>query len=609
MDLTAIPDLRVDSAGDEVTYRLPRRPLGKFRLAGLVPIGFSAVWIGGLAKMFWPIWQGRAAHAQPMNDVLPAVVLVVAAAGLAPAIFGLGLMFGRARIQWRQGRLSALDAMGPFFWRRRLPKTAPRRLVVLGVNNNATALLAEFASGPPRLVAAGYPRDWLEAMARDLSARIGIAPATGPAAALTGDGSAPDSIVPKWEKPPRSPVVVKHNDASTVLEVPPLGLIKGSMGLFLFACAWCAFLIVFTFVVRTQGHDPGLRIFLALFWLVGLGLMTGAVQLGRRRAILTAGPSGLTMIKSGPLGVKRLEYRRSEITGVGVGPSGMKVNERPVPELKIQLATGREPGLLAGHREDELRWMASELQRALGITDPNPPALEEPANPLAAWQTRRSPAGVIVAIAVFAVLACAIFGKVIFMNFARIPEAQPLPPQVQAPRRFAAPPPGLAFTSFGSGGSYATNVWFIGHQAHADWFVPAASGPLKEIDLAIEPQRGLPRPGKLTVFIAPDNHGSPGPPLESFSAHANDATDPVSFESVNHPLLQAGAKYWVSAQSTGAWLWHFNDQRVAQNAARSLPHQQWASAGDYCYVCAFCVGVSTNPVTSTADDSGLETNR
>jgi hypothetical protein len=108
-------------------------------------------------------------------------------------------------------------------------------------------------------------------------------------------------------------------------------------------------------------------LFLGGFWSVGLGMMAAAINLGRRRAMLTAGRSGLTVVQSGPFGVKRREFRREEIAAVRVAASNVEMNHSRVPELQIQPVTGKKVGLFIGRDPAELRWMAAELKKALGL--------------------------------------------------------------------------------------------------------------------------------------------------------------------------------------------------------------------------------------------------
>ena len=55
MSLATIPEIRVETAGDEATYWLPVRPLGKIRWFGLLLVGFSVLWISQVGRMLLPM--------------------------------------------------------------------------------------------------------------------------------------------------------------------------------------------------------------------------------------------------------------------------------------------------------------------------------------------------------------------------------------------------------------------------------------------------------------------------------------------------------------------------------------------------------------------------
>jgi hypothetical protein len=160
----------------------------------------------------------------------------------------------------------------------------------------------------------------------------------------------------------------------------------------------------------------------------------------------------------------------------------------------------------------------------------------------------------------------------------------------------------IAFDSFGPSHSFGTNSWAAGEKAHAEWFCPVVSGRLHAIELAIEPPSK--EAGNATVFIAATKRNFPGATIESFTVTpamtvSGSKAQPVILNSVAQPLLEAGEKYWVGVRSDSGWLWHFNDQKIIQNAARETKRNRWASAGDYCYVSAFRIIVVTNQQTAT----------
>ena len=99
MDLTAIPEIRVESAGDEVTYWLPARRLGAIRWLGLIPVGFSAIWLSGVGGILLVVVRQFSSRQQPGGEYFMAAflafLLVFVVAGCIPLGVGFLVMFGR----------------------------------------------------------------------------------------------------------------------------------------------------------------------------------------------------------------------------------------------------------------------------------------------------------------------------------------------------------------------------------------------------------------------------------------------------------------------------------------------------------------------------------
>jgi len=62
-----------------------------------------------------------------------------------------------------------------------------------------------------------------------------------------------------------------------------------------------------------------------------------------------------------------MQWHRGELAAVRMDASGMKVNDEPVPELRIEPTAGKKVGLMAGRDEQELRWVATLLRRQLAL--------------------------------------------------------------------------------------------------------------------------------------------------------------------------------------------------------------------------------------------------
>ncbi|HKS37924.1 MAG TPA: hypothetical protein VJW76_12080 [Verrucomicrobiae bacterium] len=385
---------------DDVSYALPVRPLGPLRWLGWFPVGFALffLWmpVSGLIRLLNQALKGTADTGEWFGGLFYVPFIV---GGLIPFALGLFILFGRCRVEWRQKRLSILDHAGLVRWRRRLPKGRIRKFTVRSggakINDKPVtsgplaelgALLAEFEVGRPRMVAFGYPRDWLQALAEDLSARVGAtASALAPPAVeltdlLTVSQPQFDDVT---HKPADSRVKVEPRSNGFVLLVPPAGLRKGSKGLFGFSIIWCLFMSVFTgFLVfasgqKSGGTSIGAWAFIGLFWLVGLGMLAGAINMGRRRAMLLVENGRLSLAQIGIFGAKKWDWNRDGLSAIRADASGMAVNDVPVIELQIHPVGGKKAGFFAGRDEQELRWLATELRRALKLpaaANPNPAA-------------------------------------------------------------------------------------------------------------------------------------------------------------------------------------------------------------------------------------------
>jgi hypothetical protein len=155
--------------------------------------------------------------------------------------------------------------------------------------------------------------------------------------------------------------------------VPPAGVWKASKGMVAFASIWCIFMTVFTCgwllasnSKKSSGVPLPVWLIIGLFWLIGISMMAGAINMGRRRAVLRVDATGLKVAQQGPFGTRAWQWPREAIAAIRVDASGMEVNDRPVMELQIHPLSGRKKGFFMGRNEAELRWMAAELRKASG---------------------------------------------------------------------------------------------------------------------------------------------------------------------------------------------------------------------------------------------------
>jgi hypothetical protein len=266
-----------------------------------------------------------------------------------------------------------------------LPRQPLRKLEV-GVGSTRTgtapprpvegfcALTAVFEDGSKKLLVLGYPKDWLLAVAEELKSCAGGSTFSAEPAQVEvveqSPASANDAEVA--EQPAGSRVQVEEHTNGVTLTVPPEGLGRTAKSFFFFALMWCALMTVFTVLIflpnaKREGPLWVIVLFLLGFWAIGLGMLAGAINMGRRRATLTAEGGRLRIETKGLFGARQQEWSRGDIAAIRADASNIEVNHRRLLELEIHPVMGKKVGLLAGRDENELRWLATRLRQALDV--------------------------------------------------------------------------------------------------------------------------------------------------------------------------------------------------------------------------------------------------
>ena len=185
-------EIQVESDYQSARYTLPMRPLGKIRFIGLAFIGFGMLFMSVPLGMLARTGKDIQSSAGGFAWLFVLFTIPFFLAGLLPIGIGLMALCGRCRIEWRDKRLSVVEMAGPLRWRRRIadPKRMVRRFkaaTAKTARQNAPipgfgALMAEFDDEKKnKIMIAGYPQEWLLALAQDLSGRIGVDAVTGTA--------------------------------------------------------------------------------------------------------------------------------------------------------------------------------------------------------------------------------------------------------------------------------------------------------------------------------------------------------------------------------------------------------------------------------------------
>lgn len=366
-----IPDwsqaIQREYAGGDVRFEFPIRPLGGGKVVGLILISMGLLFVWGPLHRF-SLFE------------LPFLI-----AGGVPAVMGLWILFGHCRVEWKDGQLRSSELLGPLRWTRRLPRQPVRKLEV-GVGSTRTgtapaqpvegfcALTAVFEDGSKKLLVLGYPKDWLLAVAEELKSCAGGSTLSAEPAQVEVVEQSPvnanDADVAA--QPAGSRVQIQEHTNGVTLTVPPEGLGKTARSFFFFALMWCAFMTVFTaliFLPHTKREGPlwVMVLFLLGFWAIGLGMLAGAINMGWRKATLTAEGGQLRVETKALFGTRQQQWSRGEIAALRADASNIEVNHRRLFELQIYPVTGKKVGFLAGRDETELRWLATRLRHALDV--------------------------------------------------------------------------------------------------------------------------------------------------------------------------------------------------------------------------------------------------
>lgn len=390
---TGSDQVRVDSepVAGGMRFVLPPRPGGLLARAGVLMM-LAAVGEVLLACFFLELIRSRGEGSGASAPSLSPAFWIFGFFLMGPAavLFVLGALWrwGRTEITCVEGRLKVRERWKAFALGKRVPAEPVVGLEVRPFHRrgrpepNATDpgfwnLLALYGRAPSVPVVVCYPRSWVLRLVEEMRPF------------LSGPDAAP---VPVWDRgDPRSIAVAdalwaEHPPPGLNLECEKVGselrihlhpggwrgtplALLGFGGVFMVAGLVLGVLWALGGVGGSgdsQGPPPGV---LAAF--VGVGVLVGAAcclqarAMARRGATVILDPAELRFKVSGGWRSREYRWSRDQVARIEVGPSGWEINHRPVPELKVALATGEQRGLLMGVPEAALNWLAARLRREL----------------------------------------------------------------------------------------------------------------------------------------------------------------------------------------------------------------------------------------------------
>lgn len=370
---------------DGAEYTLAKRDLGVFKVVGVVIMLAS---LSSLLPFWLPLFRGGAFGWDVFDFIFAAVPTVACLGGFA---FGLGVWSGHSQIRVTRDQIQAIEHIGLFrrTWSR--PRSSLTGLIVtpLALQKPSSApgpfaglalIRAEFQSHRPLMMAIGYPLPLMRQLADELSEQLTH---HGGARDLGRDDPKQIAVreLSAWEldkeedqqrvmeQPANSDVRYEPIDGGTSLSVPAAGWRKGAGTILGIAVVWLAITGTISGSMVTDRTVPWFAyLFMALFWVVGLGLFVWAIRMSRQRAFIDIVGQTLLVTRTGWLyGTVQHEWQAQKIKSVRMGASGTKVNNRTLMQLQIDGTSGGTLGFLTGRDEVELRWIAWVIQRDLGL--------------------------------------------------------------------------------------------------------------------------------------------------------------------------------------------------------------------------------------------------
>lgn len=379
--------LREVRNGNNIEFILPPRDTGKLRIIGLILMLVSLI----------PLFIGWQFIVDPFQQFLEEenssryFSLAFAIAGLVPALLGLAIflvglcgltMRSYVRIILDANELRAREQLGPFFKNWRMPRDKLKTLQVVNAatlrDNNKQVMTSVFygiiakdSGGTEIRMAPAYDLALLDRLTVLISAETGatvLEKQINHTGSLDVDKGAVKDIGPMPEQPAASTIEFEDRSEGLAVRVPPMGLLKGSKGLFIFSIVWSVMTIGFMsfllYLAVAKGEEEawGGALFMLIFLAIGIGTGLAAVNMGRRHADILLMHGMLTVKRISIFGEKVQECSLQDIKKIIHGPSGMRVNNKTVYELQVfNNDNEKTVGMLSQLDDNELRWLAELL--------------------------------------------------------------------------------------------------------------------------------------------------------------------------------------------------------------------------------------------------------
>ncbi len=154
-----------------------------------------------------------------------------------------------------------------------------------------------------------------------------------------------------------------------------------------FAVIWLVFISIIGGVIAFASENQKLRksdskvipvVVVGSIGLIGIVMLAVAVNQMRRKASLRASRAELIIVQQSLFGTKTFKRGIGELVTIGVGSSGLLINDVPVQELQVHGTDGETHGFFSNLTKDELLWLATHLRHATGAGEAPGESAEPP---------------------------------------------------------------------------------------------------------------------------------------------------------------------------------------------------------------------------------------
>jgi len=373
---------------------LSRRDLGRWRLVGLVPIFVGLIFVKVAINNATDAFGEQNSPSDPfmLFALLPVVLSLIAAA--ISILVGAFFFLGRSEILITQERIKVIERVGPFrkTFRRALSELTKVTIMAPAMRlsdrptgasslqgfqlKDLSAIHMAFGEKSHLLVAVGYHLPLLHEVVAELAEHVDqidlqeVHVAHGDEVTdLSGNEVIEEDEVP--EQPADSKALLTFNEGGLSIVLPPLGILKGSSGLFTFSIVWLLITSVM-FLIMLFGSSgsgnfwAGLG-FLTLFLAIGVVTLLIAINMGKRSALIDVVGDTLLITQQGLFGAKQNEWPVAELEDICLGSSNMEVNGRTLMCLHVVTGNDEREKFFTARDDEELVWVAAVLRKALGV--------------------------------------------------------------------------------------------------------------------------------------------------------------------------------------------------------------------------------------------------